>query len=81
MAWIVVHSKSHLLTHLGCPILCRSLARAELPLAVALPSIIVIAIIAACARAHHAAARHCVVHGTWVVGGGWTGGWHFVLVS
>jgi hypothetical protein len=72
LAWTVVDPKTDLLTHLRRSILGRSLARTELSLAVAFPSIIVVPIIAACACAHHAATGHGMVHGAWVVRRCWT---------
>ena len=67
------------MTHLSRSVLSRSLACAELSLAVALPSIVVVAVVATRTRAHHARTGHCVVK--WIVWGRWTRGLHLALVS
>jgi len=72
-------SNANLLTHLGRPVLSRSLTCAELSFAVAFSSIVIIAIITARARAHHARTGHCVIER--IVRRCRTGGVHLVLIS
>lgn len=71
----------NVLTHLGRSVLRRSLACAELSLAVAFPSIIVIPIIATCTRAHHTRTGHVVVEGRGIIGRCWAGRRHLVRIS
>lgn len=68
-------------THLRCSVLRRPLACAQLSLAVAFSSLIVIAVVAAGAGAHDARTGHVMVEGTWVVGRCWAGGHHVVGIS
>jgi hypothetical protein len=81
LVWAALVLKRTLLTHLGRSVLCRSFACAQLSLAVAFSSIVVIAVIAACTCAHHARSGHRVVERTGIVWRSGAGSRHFVVFS